>query len=237
MRNYHWLVVLMIAALLGPTAAARAETRYVSDQLVVSLRSAPRDSAETITYLKTDTPVQVLEKGGPYTKVKTAKGETGYIQSSYLASETPKPTTIRRLSADKARLEEQVASLKQRYEEAFSQEEGARQKLVADLENAQQQVATLQTELAAANQQLREISAAYETLKQNSENITAITTERDRLKQLQTELSDQVDRLSQTNDELSSGHRRQWFLAGAGVLVLGWLLGKFSRAKRRSGLK
>ena len=234
MRHQLWLVALLIAAMLGSTATAQAETRYISDQLVVSLRPAPQDSAAALTYLKTDTPVEVLEEGDRYTKVRTAEGQTGYIQSSYLTADTPKSTLIRRLRADKARLEEQVAKLEQRYQEAFSQDEGTRRKLVADLQSAQQQVAELQTELAATNQQLEDITTAYETLRENSQNVTAITAERDRLQELQSELAAEVDRLRQTNDRLTSGNQRRWFLAGAGVLLLGWLLGKLSRTKRKS---
>jgi len=235
MRICHWFSVLVAATVIGHAADALAETRYISDQLVVSLRPAPQDSAKAMTYLKTDTAVEVLEEGDSYTKVRTAEGETGYIQSSYLTAETPKPTIIRRLSVENTRLEEQIAALEQRYDEAFTQEQGARQQMIAELERAQQQVAALQTDLAAANRKLDDITTAYQTLQENSQNISAITAERDRLKQTHAELTEQVDRLTQVKDQLAGGHRRQWFLAGAGVLVLGWLIGKFSRTRRRNG--
>ena len=57
------------------TAHAWAETRYIADQLVVSLRAQPQSNAETIVYLRTDTPVEVIDVGEEYVQVKTENGE------------------------------------------------------------------------------------------------------------------------------------------------------------------
>ena len=52
------------------TTAAWAETRYISDQLVVSLRTSPQNG-EIIKYLRTDNAVEVIEEVGDFIKVQT----------------------------------------------------------------------------------------------------------------------------------------------------------------------
>ncbi|MDP1465893.1 SH3 domain-containing protein, partial [Klebsiella pneumoniae] len=67
-RNVAAMAFLVLLAL--PLAAA-AETRYVSDQLVVTLRQQPADQAEVITTLRTDTPLEILADQGRYLLVQT----------------------------------------------------------------------------------------------------------------------------------------------------------------------
>ena len=50
-------------------ATAWAETRYITDQLVVSLRESPQNSSASSTYLKTDTPVIVIDALNDFVKV------------------------------------------------------------------------------------------------------------------------------------------------------------------------
>ena len=77
-----------LAALLvlAAAAAAMAETRYVSDLLVVTVRSAKGNSYETLETLITGTPVEILEEDNTYVKVLTPKGSEGYILKQYINS-------------------------------------------------------------------------------------------------------------------------------------------------------
>ena len=81
---------------------ANAETRYISDQLVVSLREQPQKGAQSITYLKTDMAVEVLEEDGEYIKVQTEAGEVGYIKQNYLTTKTPRSAIIKQLQQERS---------------------------------------------------------------------------------------------------------------------------------------
>lgn len=229
-----WTVVSM--ALFCTTALAWAETRYVSDQLVVSLRTQPQDNAETIVYLRTDTPVEVLDVGEKYLQVKTANGEIGYVQKHYLTGDTPKAEIIRRLTRDNEGLQARIRELEKRYNESFAETDETRKKTLAELDEARLRVDALAKDLQQTKAELAEQTKAYETLKKNAENVVKITAERDQLRASHEQLTAAVETLKEENEEHLQKETTQWFLAGAGVLFFGWLLGKFSRAKRKGSL-
>jgi len=228
-------IVISLAFLCNATVAL-AETRYISDQLVVSLRELPQDNSETIVYLKTDAPVEVLEVEGEYLKVKTTNGEVGYIRKSYLTEDTPKATVISRLTRENEGLKERVQELEKKYREAFSKGDEAQKKILSDLEDSRLQIAKLDKELNKSETELAERTQAYETLRQNAENIIDITAERDQLRLSHEELTAAANNLEEERKELLKKETIQWFLAGAGVLLLGWIIGKFSRSRRKGSL-
>jgi len=236
MLSYQRITMFIFVSLLFNVTAAWAETRYISDQLVVSLREQPQDGSETIVYLKTDTPVEVLEVGEQYIQVKTKNGEVGYIQKSYLTEKIPKATVISRLTRENEGLKERVQELEKQYREAFSKGDEAQKKILSELEDARLQIAELDKALLKSETELAERTQAYEALKKNSENIIDITAERDRLRLSHEELTTAVTSLDEERKELLKKETIQWFLTGAGVLFLGWVIGKFSRSRRKSSL-
>ena len=236
MLSYQRITMFIFVSLLFNVTAAWAETRYISDQLVVSLREQPQDGSETIVYLKTDTPVEVLEVGEQYIQVKTKNGEVGYIQKSYLTEKIPKATVISRLTRENEGLKERVQELEKQYREAFSKGDEAQKKILSELEDARLQIAKLDKALLKSETELAERTQAYEALKKNSENIIDITAERDRLRLSHEELTTAVTSLDEERKELLKKETIQWFLTGAGVLFLGWVIGKFSRSRRKSSL-
>ena len=236
MLSYQRITMVIFVSLLCNATAAWAETRYISDQLVVSLREQPQNGSETIVYLKTDTPVEVLEVGEQYIQVKTKNGEIGYIQKSYLTEKTPKATVISRLTRENEGLKERVQELEKQYREAFSKGDEAQKKILSELEDSRLQIAELDKALLKSETELAERTQAYEALKKNAENIINITAERDQLKLSHEELTTAVTSLDEERKELLKKETIQWFLTGAGVLFLGWVIGKFSRSRRKSSL-
>lgn len=204
-------IIFLLIFIAGP---ARAETRYISDMLVVTVRAEPGDGQKILTTVRTGAPLEILEELKDYVKVRTADGIEGYVRSQYVTNEEPKADQIRQLKRQNAELQQQVDELSS--------------KLNISSEKA--------SDLNATAKELEKIKGEYRALKQASANVLQITSERD---QLQQENSDLTDRLQQLKEENSLYLRTgviKWFLAGAGVLFFGWLLGKISRKKKRSYL-
>ncbi len=236
MLLFQRLSIVIFMAFLCNATVALAETRYISDQLVVSLRELPQNGSATIVYLKTDTPVEVLEIGEEFLKVKTTNGEIGYIQKSYLTVDSPKTTTISRLTRENQGLEERVQEMEKRYSEVSSSGDEAKKKLLSELEDSRLQVDKLQKDLLKSNTELAERTQAYEGLKKNSENIIDITAERDQLRLSHAQLTAKATGLEEERKAFQKKETTEWFLAGAGVLLLGWIIGKFSKSRRKSSL-
>lgn len=236
MLNYSLISLVIFIGFLTNPSFVWSETLYISDQLVVSLRESPQENARTIIYLKTDTPVELIDVGQEYSKVKTANGETGYVQKHYLVKSTPKQVIISRLTKENERLGGRIRELEKQYKEAFSKGDETRAKLLTELEEFRTEASQLQTELNDSNKKLAEVSDAYETLKENSKDIVSITDERNQLKLNNNQLSATLSNLEQERKVWLRNGIIKWFLAGAGVLFLGWILGKFSKSRRKSSL-
>lgn len=239
MQTYRWIVVVMVMAFLSTVSTVSdvwSKTNYISDQLIVSLRELPQNSAKPIVYLKTDTPLEVLEVGEEFSKVKTEKGEIGYVQKSYLTENLPRTTIIKRLTQENENLNGRILELEKRYNEAFSKGDESQKKILAELQESRGLVDNLQKDLQEANKALSEITKSHEELMVNAKNVVAITDERNQLRGSNETLSATVSNLEAENKKLLKKETIQWFLTGAGVLLLGWVLGKFSKSRRKGSL-
>jgi len=198
----------LLSFLAGPSFA---ETRYVSDLLVITIRSTPANNAETLTTAKTGEALEVLEVLKDYLHVRTEKGVEGYVRSQYVSADLPKAEQIERLSNENAKLQQQITELSNNLTD--SRTNGA------TLGNTEKELARIQEE--------------YKALQTSSANVLQVTRERDQLLQENSDLVAQMAQLKEENTLYLRTGVIKWFLAGASVLFIGWLLGKISRKKKR----
>lgn len=191
------------------SAAAVAETRWVSDELEVLVRSGVSTQHAIVRVLKSGARVETLgeDPDAGYTRVRLSDGTEGWVLSRYL---DPQPIARDRLAA----AQERVQALESRLAEVTAQLQslrGERDALGAEREGLGGEVESLRAEL----DRVRRVSASALDLDQAN-------------RRLQTELAaSEQDRAALRGQvaELKSAARRQWFLAGAGVLALGIVLG------------
>lgn len=213
-----WLVLVLL--LLTTTAAA--ETRYISDYLIVTVRSGAGNQYKILETIPTGTPVEVLEETPTHVKVVTPKGTEGYIRKQYVSSEIPKARQIEQLQSRIAELEEQLQQQEQHYS--------------AQLENAgaeQQRIAELSNELETTRAELKQVQTDYQALLQDSQNVVQLNAENEQLAEQNNLLNSELMVLREENRNFHRSNMIQWFLAGAGVFFGGWLIGKISRKKQR----
>ena len=101
------------------------------------------------------------------------------------------------------------------------------------LAESQKQVSELQKKRGESQGALARIDHDYQTLQKNAKGVIAITRERDQLRKTNLELTTTVANLEEEFDSLMMFAVIKWFLAGAGVLFVGWIIGK-SSGRRRS---
>jgi len=238
MKNFCCFTVSVLIGLICWVAVAGAETLYISDQLVVSLREQPQAGAQSVTHLKTDMAVNTLEEAGEYIKVQTKAGEIGYIKRNYLTADTPKAEVVKQLQRERDRLTAKAVELQQQVEQqvatATSQRQESQQELATQLTESQKQVNELQEKLKESQATLTRTSQDYQALQKDAKAVVEIAQERDQLRATNQELSSAVVDLESEVEGLTMTGIIKWFLAGAGVLALGWLIGKFSGNRRRS---
>ncbi len=209
-------------SLLLIATAGFAETRYISDVLVVTVRSNKGNNYQTVDNLKTATPVEVLGEDQTYVKVRTPEGKVGYILRQYVTKELPKAVQIDRLEKETAALKEQLQQ----------QQQSSADKLAnADANLAK--IAELQKQLQAANDDLDKVKNEYDSLLQNSQNVVSLSTENEDLIEQNKQLNNELVVLREENRNFHRSNMIQWFLAGGGVFFGGWIIGKISRKKQR----
>ena len=202
----HTLVALLLAAI---AVSAQAETRYVSDELEITLRRGESTGHKISAMLKSGTPLEVLStnKATGYSLVRTPGGKQGYVLTRQLM---PEPVA-----------REQLAALQERM--AVMETEPAR--LSAELEALQEEHATLAQD---HDENLRTKAALEQELagiRQNAANAINIANERTELQKQVAHLSRRLADVEQENRELQNDETQDWFLIGAGVAIGGVLLG------------
>lgn len=208
------------------TSIASAETRYISDYLIVTVRSGKGTQYKVLETLPTATPVEIIEEDKAYAKVKTPNGTTGYIRQQYLSTETPKATQIKNLT-------QQLADLQQEVEQ--TREKTASQLKTVD--DKEQQLSRVTEQLKQSQRELKQVKSDYNELLKKSENVINLASENEQLIEENNKLNSELVILREENRNFHRSNMIQWFLAGAGVFFGGWLIGKISRKKQRfSGL-
>ena len=227
--------VLLLLPMTG-VSLVWAETLFIVDRVVVSLRKQPIDNAEILGYLQTDQAVKLLEVAGDYAKVRTDQGETGFVQRQYLTANEPKVAIISRLESERAQRLERLQELESRVNRSDSESGKALQEANRQLRSVQQELAGVKESLSKREGELRKLTRDYQTLKEGSGNVTQLLAERDRLLKEKQELTEKSAVFEAERDALLKKGSIKWFLAGAGVLLVGWIVGKASGTRRRSSL-
>ena len=208
--------------------SAHADTRYVTDMLVLSLREGPGSEYNVIRTLRSDAPVEVLEENETYLRVRTEEGEEGWVPKQYISSNTPKPVII-------AGLRKEVGQLESRVEEL----EKGRTLLLEKLKATRESTSKSREEAFSAKNEIKQLAEKYDKLVSQSKNVVELVAERDRVKTandgLRTandELKAEIEDLKQDNESLIRRQILAWFLAGGGVFFVGLIVGKLSRKKK-----
>ncbi|MBW2109558.1 MAG: TIGR04211 family SH3 domain-containing protein [Deltaproteobacteria bacterium] len=242
----HAITRLILVLLFGFVAGgpitggpACAETRYVTDMLILTVREGPGHEYKVMTTLRSNMAVEVLEEQEKYLKVRTENGLEGWVAKQYITTETPKPTIIAGLNDTIGQLRARVEALEQASASAAGQIAAEKQNCIKRVKDLEKDLKKWQKETAAVKAELNDITRKHKNLLAASQNVAAVVAERDTLRAANTELKaanqnlkSTVERLKQDNDRLVHKEILKWFLAGSAVFFVGMIIGKASRKKR-----
>ncbi len=199
---------IILILVLATSSLAYAETQYVSDKLRITLRTGQGTQFQIIRALESGTKLEVIEQTeSGYTHVKTEDGTEGWVRSQYLI---PEPIAQQKLEKAEAQLEKykvEVGALKTERKELRT-ERNELKKLKKSLSNKS---GTLESELARLSK------VAAKPILLDKENRS--------LQQENVKLEKDLQMIHQENQVLKDQSNREWFIAGAAVLLGGILLG------------
>lgn len=210
------LAGLCLAMLSSPAWAA---TAYVSDVMEITLRSGPSTSHKILAMLRSDQALEIVEEGTDWTQVHTQNGKQGWVLTRFLTSQIPNRIRLARLQSEYDDIRAKVETL-------------AAENTQLTSENSR-----LSATLNENQSTIEKLNGAYGTLKKESADFINLKT---RFEKTSAELAKQTGLAEQFEAELSKlrfNERVRWFLSGAGVLLLGMIIGAvLKRQRRRSSL-
>ncbi|RJX26503.1 MAG: TIGR04211 family SH3 domain-containing protein [Desulfurivibrio sp.] len=232
MKNVHpWRGLLFFLLFFAfSVTCAQGEVVYVTDRLVVLLRSEP-ESGEKIAKLLSDTPLQVLEKKERFVKVRTEGGQEGWVEERYTTTDPPKQLFIESLEAEIKRLEANLTQLAREKAAQAAQFDKTKPEQVKALEES---LARMQAEKEQLALRLQEAENATRDIREKSGHALETAEQLKRLQGQYSQLEVQNKLFREENEALRKKTYIYWFGAGAGVLFLGWLIGRIPR-RRGSG--
>ena len=200
MQYLNKVIAATLTALLSTSVIA--ETRYVSDQLRITVRSGKSTGHAVLTTADSGDALQVLrdDSESGYTEVRLPNGKQGWALTRFLVSE---PIARDQLAATR----QQLAGNQQRLAEL----EPENQRLAAELKQAITERDQLQQSLSQLEQATEDTVGIIERNKTLQHELTG-------LKETNRLLLDKVN-------ALSDDQRLRWFMYGGGVLSLGILFG------------
>jgi len=207
------------AAILFLASMAHANTQYVIDKMQITFRTGPGTDRKILSLLSSGQQVTPLQSEGEWVKVGLPNGKEGWVLKRYLSEEIPCRIRIKDISQTLEASKTELEAVKK----TNRQLEADKSKLAMDLKETQQT--------------LEKTKKSYEKLKKEAGGFLELKARHDETVE---RLSTQTQKANSLDEELNMTLKKQnirWFLGGAGVLLIGFLLGfSTKRQKRHSSL-
>lgn len=194
---------------------------YVLDTGTVNLRSGPTTGYRVMADLSAGTQVTVLGQRDGWSQVQYTRpdGTTlkGWVLTRFLTDHSPWTAQVKALNA----------SLHQKIDGMTAQRAALMQK--------QQQ---LTQQLQTTSAQLTTLQAKYDALQTDAASYGKLKSKYQSTKARLTAAQQKAASLNQKLEKLKLARRIEWFIAGALILLCGWLIGMSMgryQKKRRSG--
>ncbi|MBI5461570.1 MAG: TIGR04211 family SH3 domain-containing protein [Gammaproteobacteria bacterium] len=200
---------LLSVLLLGITLTAQAETRYVSDALEIDMRSGTSNQHRILRMLESGTALEILEddKASGYSHVRTPSGAEGWILSRYLMTTAP---AGQRLAETEKKLAELELQSRQR---------------MAKLSESDKEFINVTEELTRVKDENLKLAKQLADIQRTASSALAIDAENQELKNSLMQMERGQETLRQENAALHDRTARDWFMIGAGVMIVGIVLG------------
>ncbi len=201
---------LLITTLLGLclSTSVTAASKYVSDELEITLRTGPSNEHKITRMLPSGTELRVMDTDNGYSFVHAPKyNKEGWVLTRFLSG-TP-------IARDRlAKAEETIKTLKSNSSTAQT-----------DLLALQEEHQVLQKKSTQLEQQNQQLSGELARIKKTAANALHLDSENQRLSNTLATLESSHNALQQQAKELKDQREKDWFIAGAGVLFAGMILG------------
>jgi SH3 domain protein len=217
LRKAAWLLYIAVF-LSGWLYGAKtwAKTFYVSDTtLEAILRRGPGIDHRIIASLPIGTRITMIRIKNGWAELSLSDGRTGWTLERYLSARPPWRFTAEKLAKEKEQLESQIGQIESRSRELREKNQ------------------RFEEQLAAQRKELEVTFLEYDTLKKGAAKYLGLQEAHVKISSELPKLKAELEKAQQAYDKLQSSAKMRWFLYGAGVMTLGWIVGLIMGGWRR----
>ena len=213
--------ILLTLFFLSPLTSSAETTRYVSDQLEITMRNGQGVKFAIKGVLTSGDPLDLLEADSSgYSKVRTVEGLEGWVLTRYLMN-APSVRNLVAVSNQKvANLELELAKTKE------------------ELQNVSTKVTTSDSQNMTLKEKSQRLKKELDSIKITASGSIALDNENFQLKEQIQQNDNQMQALILENAAMRNSDRQSWFLIGVAVLlggiILGLILPRFRFQRRNS---
>ncbi|MDY0131753.1 MAG: TIGR04211 family SH3 domain-containing protein [Desulforegulaceae bacterium] len=203
--------IILFLIFFSLTLEAFGASLYVTDSFEVTLRTGMGTKHKILGMVPSGEKLEVLEYGDQWTKVKRSNGIEGYILTRFLMDEEP---NFKKFS-----------SLTLKFEALSLENEKNKEELKA----LREENSELKRDLNSVGKDFQDLNGKYKKLKEESSNYLKLKKEFEEKAKLLEEkniaTAELKSKLMERNVKI--------FLAGASVLLLGFIIGMSTKKKKR----
>jgi len=204
-----------------PATQAWAETRYVSDELSIPMRTGASSKHRIVYFPKSGTALTIKEKSddGNFVRVSSPGGKEGWVESQYLMNQASARNRIVTATKNLEKSRAQVKELKQKVRELESQNK------------------ELDSQVNQTQREIKSQESSMEKLKRISANPVALANKNKTLEAQLSQLTASNKMLTAENEQLAGESTKDWFILGAAVslgsLLFGLLITRINWKRKR----
>ncbi|MCX7822968.1 MAG: TIGR04211 family SH3 domain-containing protein [Syntrophobacterales bacterium] len=215
MRVKPWWLALWTCLLLvlGFNRIAEAATEsFVTDRVEIQFRAGPGINHKLIGTLTAGIQVEVKKEQSGWClivpKEGPFQGKEGWVHKRHITDTPP-------IAKDMVTLLEENKNLK------------------TTLSQYESEIATLKQTITSLEKALNESKNQYSKLQEEASEFLTLKQTQETLKKNIAVLREERDKLQEESKKAITSERIRWFLAGAGVLFFGWILGMIMGRRQR----
>ena len=201
------------------SSISQAEMMYVTDVLKLTVRSEKGPDQNLITVIKSGQAVEVMQTDGDWVRVRLPDDREGWVLSRYLTFGETSSIKLGKLQNKYKALSSQITALLEENTQLNKENKGLRSGI--------DQMEKTVEEVDKSYENLKTEAAEYLTLKAKYARTNAQLAEKIQI----------AEKLKKEIERLENRQTIRWFISGAGVLFLGFIIGfSAKRQRRRSSL-
>jgi SH3 domain protein len=207
--------VLALLMVTFVAASAAAESKYVSEDFEITMRTGPGTDRKIISLIPSGHQVEIVTPGEEWTEVLLPNGKQGWVLTRYLTDEVP--TTLK------------LERLQERYDKTLAENKD----LTAKMTQMSSDNSRLTKDLDKTQTDLSQLTTAHETLKSESADFLKLKSEYETTVKEMKEARTKAEKAESALNQLAGSEFNKGLLYGGGLLIFGFIVGYILKRPRR----